>query len=59
MSSNPVSADAPHVYRAKAEECRQLAAVAISHDAKENWLRQAANWNKLAKEAEETLSNAQ
>ena len=39
-------------YRLEAEECQELAARAIHPVDKEEWLRLAAEWIKLAQEAE-------
>jgi hypothetical protein len=39
-------------YRKQAEECRQLAAKAVSPVDKEAWLRVAEEWLKLATSAE-------
>ena len=38
-------------FRKEANECRMLAAAAISPIDKESWLRLAAEWQKLAEEA--------
>jgi hypothetical protein len=40
-------------FRKEAEECRELAAKAISQLDREAWLRLAADWIKLAQSAEE------
>jgi hypothetical protein len=40
-------------FRKQAEECREQAAKAISPLDKEEWLRLAAEWIKLAQSAEE------
>jgi hypothetical protein len=42
-------------YRAKADECHQLAAVAYTPLEKAAWLELAADWERLAKEAAEPL----
>ncbi|WP_193760667.1 hypothetical protein [Bradyrhizobium yuanmingense] len=39
-------------FRQEAEECRQLAASSINPLDKETWLRLAAEWLKMAEEAE-------
>jgi hypothetical protein len=39
-------------FRQEAEECRQQAAMAIGQRDKEEWLRLAAEWTKLAQSAE-------
>lgn len=40
-------------YRSKAEDCRKLAENALSPADKEAWLRLAADWVKLAENAQE------
>jgi hypothetical protein len=40
-------------FRQEAEECRKLAASAVSQLDKEAWLRLAADWIKLAENAEQ------
>jgi hypothetical protein len=39
-------------FRKEAEECRQLADKAINPLDKEEWLRLASDWSKLAQEAD-------
>jgi hypothetical protein len=46
-----VSDDADR-FRKEAEECRQMAAKAINTRDKEEWLRLAGDWIKLAQEAD-------
>jgi hypothetical protein len=43
-------------FRKQAEECREQAAKAVSPLDKEAWLRLAADWIKLAQNAEERRS---
>jgi hypothetical protein len=40
-------------FRSEAEECRKLAGKALSQADKEAWLRLAADWIKLAENAQE------
>jgi hypothetical protein len=44
-------------YREEAEECRKLADSAVSQHDKEAWLRLAADWIKLAENAEQRRPN--
>ena len=44
-------------FRKKAEECSQQAERSVSQLEKEHWLRLAADWIKLAENAEERRSN--
>jgi hypothetical protein len=44
-------------YREEAEECRKLAESAVSQHDKEAWLRLAADWIKLAENAEQRRPN--
>ncbi len=46
----------PKDYRAKAEECRQIAEKAFSPLDKEAWLRLSADWLKMASIREQTES---
>jgi len=39
-------------FRQQAEECRQLAAEALTPDDKTFWLQLAADWQKLAQDAD-------
>ena len=39
-------------FRTEAEECRQMAAKAVSKPDKEGWLNLAAGWLRLAEDAE-------
>jgi hypothetical protein len=44
-------------YREEAEECRKLAENAVSKPDKEAWLSLAADWIKLAENAEQRRPN--
>jgi hypothetical protein len=39
-------------FRRESKECRELATNAINHVDKEAWLRLAADWTRLAEDAE-------
>ncbi len=41
-------------FKSRAEQCRQLAAQADNDGDREAWLRLAAEWDKLAEDADKT-----